>query len=327
MNGMIGIEGMDKGGLGVDFAGIYSRYSLMIEAVLNELAPELAQPELAQPGLSLREDVLARSLHYVVSGGGKRLRPVLALAVCDLVGGDLEVAVMPAAAVELIHTYSLVHDDLPCMDDDDMRRDKPTAHKVFGEAVALLTGDALLTFAFEVLARTEDLPPEVRVCLVREVAEAAGRKGMVLGQVLDMCYTEAAADLADGEGSWLERLERMHGLKTGKLLRAAARVGALCGGCTPEQLALVTRYAEMVGLAFQIQDDLLDEVGDSSQLGKNTGGDARLGKLTYVSLLGLDEAMGQRDNALAEAGRALDSFGHRADFLRDLADFIAARKR
>jgi len=338
----------------VDFTQIYSRYSDMIETALKELIPEAAQPGTELPGVrsvgvglpgvgpagaglpgvgpsepELQEDVLTRSLHYVVSGGGKRLRPVLAMAACDLVGGDPELVVQPAAAIELIHTYSLVHDDLPCMDDDDMRRDKPTAHKVFGEAVALLTGDALLTYAFEVIARTEALSPEIRICLVREVAEASGEQGMVLGQVLDMCYTETAAAFAVGSerNRWLTRLERMHGLKTGKLLRVSARVGALCGGCVPEQLALITQYAEKVGLAFQIQDDLLDAVGDSGRLGKKTGGDARLGKLTYVSLLGLDRAAKQRDKALAEAGQALDSFGDRADFLRALADYIGLRER
>ncbi|MCL1917739.1 MAG: polyprenyl synthetase family protein [Peptococcaceae bacterium] len=328
------------GGEGLGFAQVYSQYAAKVDVVLNDLIPQ-------RPAGDPREDILEQSMRYGVMGGGKRVRPVLALASCDLVGGDVEKAVVPAAAIELIHTYSLIHDDLPCMDDDDMRRDQPTAHKAFGEAVALLAGDALVTYAFEVLSRPSALLPEIQLRLVHEVAEAAGCRGMVLGQVLDTITTLECQDnneSQDNNGSQdnnesqgtmetrkraqgLAHLERIHILKTGRLLRVSARLGALCGGCSPEQLALLTCYAENVGLVFQIQDDILDEIGQSENLGKNVGSDARLGKMTYVSLLGLEEAVRQRDLALAEAERALEFFGEKADFLWELAEFMASRER
>jgi len=268
--------------------------------------------------LPLEESLLCRSMSYSLSGGGKRLRPVLALACVELVGGRPEEFVREAAALELIHTYSLIHDDLPSMDDADYRRGKLANHKVFGEAIAILTGDALLTMAFELLAQPLPIPAERQLRVIREVASAAGYKGMVGGQVLDTFNSQETNSVSD--------IEKIHNLKTGALLIAAARLGAILGGGTETEIEIVTRYAADIGLAFQIRDDILDVIGDSAILGKPNGSDERLNKTTFPYLLGLEGANTKLQETIDSAKKAIQTFGAKAAFLKSLADFIAERK-
>ena len=297
------------------FSVQYRSYFDLVERALAEIAPALTNP-----GDTDSECVLGSSMRYSLLGGGKRIRPILALAACELVGGDPCRIAVPAAGLECIHTYSLIHDDLPCMDDDDMRRDKPSNHKVFGETIALLAGDALLTYAFEVLARPLDVPGERHLQVLRETAEAIGWRGMVQGQVLDTLGTGKGTVTAGLAG-----LERIHALKTGRLIVASARLGALLGPATEEELDQITRYAVQIGLAFQIKDDLLDVVGESSKLGKKSGSDARNQKTTYVSLLGVEEAHRHLRQTIGKAKEAVACLGDRAYFLCALADFIGGR--
>ena len=225
---------------------------------------------------------VARAMRYAVFGGGKRLRPILALAAYEGFGGAGEAALAPACALELVHTYSLVHDDLPAMDDDDLRRGRPTTHRAFGEAVAILAGDALLTLAFEVLATRPDGPAAAarRAAAVAVVARASGHAGMVGGQMADL--------EAEGRSPSREGLDWIHRHKTGALFSAAAELGALHAGATAEECAAMARFGAALGLAFQVQDDVLDRTADALALGKTPGKDERSGKATYPALLGLD---------------------------------------
>lgn len=270
------------------------------------------------------EDVLPVNLHkamrYSVFAGGKRIRPVLMIAACEAAGGRRE-AVLPAAcAMEMIHTYSLIHDDLPAMDDDDFRRGKPTNHRVFGEALAILAGDGLLTEAFRLLADPDaggQLNPATRLRIIELMARNAGSFGMVAGQVVDM----------ESEGRTIDfpTLEFIHTRKTGALILAAIQTGALVAGADDETFASLSRYGEAAGLAFQVADDILDIVGDQAQLGKDVGSDQQRGKATYPALLGLEEARQKavelRDLALA----ALQPFGEEAEPLRQIARYIVDR--
>lgn len=264
---------------------------------------------------------LLESMRYSLLGGGKRLRPVLVIAAASLFGVESR-RVMPAAcALELIHTYSLVHDDLPCMDDDDLRRGRPTNHKVYGDAVATLAGDALLTMAFELIARqAEDssIHPAQVVRVVREVAVAAGAVGMVGGQVEDLAWEGREAPAA--------QLQQIHALKTGALFRASLRAGAILSGATDEQLACLDRYAHHFGLAFQIQDDVLDVIGDAVKTGKGVGRDSKHQKSTYVSHYGLAGAQDRARAEVAAAQQALAGFGERAQVLVELAQFVVDRE-
>ena len=258
-------------------------------------------------------------MKYSLSAGGKRIRPVLALAAADAVGGEGETILPAACALELIHTYSLIHDDLPAMDDDDYRRGRLANHKVFGEGQAILAGDALLTYAFELLAQSlNGVTPERQLRVVREVAQAAGPEGMVGGQVLDLEAEEKALTLSE--------LEQVHRLKTGALLVVAARLGAILAGGTEEKIEALTRYAQAIGLAFQIKDDILDLEGDSETLGKPAQSDLRQNKSTYPSLMGTEGAKQELKSMIDEAHAALETLGERAGFLHELADFIAQRK-
>ncbi|TGE34635.1 polyprenyl synthetase family protein [Desulfosporosinus sp. Sb-LF] len=264
------------------------------------------------------QDILNQSMSYSLIGGGKRIRPVLALASAEAVGGNPK-AILPAAvAIELIHTYSLIHDDLPAMDNDDYRRGRLSNHKVFGEAHAILAGDALLTYAFELLADSELGQPDRQLLIIREVAVAAGKAGMVGGQV---------ADLA-GEGKILKlsEIEEIHKAKTGALLTVSARLGGILAGGTKQQVGALTDYAQALGLAFQIKDDILDVVGDSETLGKPAGSDLRQGKATYVSLLGLEGAKRQLQAQISKALSSLKSFDKGAIFLNELAYYIEQRQ-
>ena len=263
---------------------------------------------------------LHEAMRYAALDGGNRVRPALVYASGELLGGPLEALDGPACAVELSHTYSLVHDDLPAMDDDDLRRGKPTCHIAYDEAMAILVGDALQTLAFQILARDPAItaPAAQRLAMIDTLAEASGSRGMVGGQVMDIEAT--------GQALGLEALQIMHRHKTGALIRAAVRLGALSQDHPdPGQLAKLDNYAQAIGLAFQIQDDILDVVSDTATLGKPQGSDAEQDKSTYTALLGLDGARAKAKEVHAQAIASLTDFGEGADTLRQLADFIIER--
>ena len=265
------------------------------------------------------DKTLAASMEYSLMAGGKRLRPVLLMAAAEAVGGRGEDYLTAACAIEMIHTYSLIHDDLPAMDDDDYRRGKPTNHKVYGAGMATLAGDALLTMAFEVLLRQSGVSDTVKLSVLWEVSEAAGAKGMVGGQAMDLG--------AAGQRVNIITLRRMHMGKTGALFRAAVRVGTILAGGNAAELVSLTRYAESFGLAFQITDDILDVVGETEDIGKPVGSDERNQKATYVTLATLSGAEKMARDAVDTAVEAVSPFGNRADFLREMAKFLLSRKQ
>ena len=262
---------------------------------------------------------LAESMEYSLTAGGKRLRPILLMAAADAAGGRGEDYLTSACAVEMIHTYSLIHDDLPAMDDDDYRRGKLTNHKVYGAGLATLAGDALLTMAFELLARQQGVPAETMLRVVREISEAVGANGMVGGQALDLA--------SEGKRIDMDTLRRMHMAKTGALFRASVRSGAILGGADEPQLAALTEYAEAFGLAFQITDDILDVTGDAAAIGKPVGSDERNHKSTYVTLTSLEEAKRLAREAADRAHEALAPLGGKAAFLDELAEYLVTRDR
>lgn len=262
---------------------------------------------------------LASAMRYSLLGGGKRLRPVLCLMAAEACGADVDDALPAACALELVHTYSLIHDDLPAMDDDDLRRGRPTCHKAFDEATAVLAGDGLLTLAFEVLARHVK-PAEAGVGCVRILAEAAGPEGMVGGQMADL-EAEGRTDAT------LEALEAIHRRKTGALLRAALRMGAVVADADETRRRALDVYGHGVGLAFQIVDDLLDVQGDEAKLGKRVGKDSVLGKWTYPGLLGIEGSRARARQLASEAVSALAPLGERARRLRELAMDLLERDR
>jgi farnesyl diphosphate synthase len=272
--------------------------------------------ERALPSAGESPQSLHAAMRYAALGGGKRVRALLAYASGELADADAGLVDHAAVAVELIHAYSLVHDDLPCMDDDVLRRGKPTCHVAHGEATALLAGDALQTLAFAVLAKAPLPQAQAQIAML---AEAAGSHGMAGGQALDLAHV--------GDALSLNELERMHALKTGALIRAAVRLGAACGRTLDQAKdEALDRYAAAVGLGFQIVDDVLDVEGTAHSLGKTAGKDAMQGKATYVSLLGLDVAKKRVAELRDEAHTALLAFGARARRLNELADWIALRK-
>lgn len=263
---------------------------------------------------------LYQAMRYSVMNGGKRVRPLLVLASCLALGGKTANAIAPACAVELIHAYSLVHDDLPAMDDDALRRGQPTTHIAFDEASAILAGDALQTLAFEVLAEAELTPDSdaVRLQMISTLARAAGAAGMVGGQAIDLAAT--------GQQISQEHLERMHRHKTGALISASVRLGALASGrADSKQLAALANYAEAIGLAFQVQDDILDVIGNTETLGKQQGSDSQHDKSTYPALLGLEQAQLYARQLHDQALHALQGFDDQARILRLLADYIVQR--
>jgi len=271
-----------------------------------------------------KEDTFPPEVHtamrYSLFAGGKRLRPILALAAAEAVGGNQEDVLPLACALELIHTYSLIHDDLPAMDNDDLRRGKPTSHKMFGEALAILTGDALLTEAFFLLARPDlmpRVPPRRRLRAIWEVARAAGSLGMVGGQTMDI--------LCQGKEVDKDLLEYIHTHKTGALIAAAVSGGAIIGGASSRQYRALSKYGEKLGLAFQIIDDLLDVQGNVNQMGKAVHKDNILKKVTYPAFFGLQESKRLAQSLIAEATLHLQIFDKRADPLRELAKYILKR--
>ncbi|MEQ8200967.1 MAG: polyprenyl synthetase family protein [Syntrophomonadaceae bacterium] len=266
-----------------------------------------------------RPALIHEAMRYAVMNGGKRLRPILVLEAARIAGAEPDQVTPSACALEFIHCYSLVHDDLPAMDDDDFRRGKPTCHKVFGEANAILTGDALLTAAFDLLAANseiEGIELQDVVQVIREVASAAGSRGMIGGQVLDLAGDTHLAP--DG-------LSELHRLKTGELFKAALRAGAILGKMEGQDLEALTRFAYNFGLAFQITDDILDVSGDQAVLGKPVGSDDKNARTTYISLYGLAGAREKARLSVADCLEDLSRFGPEADFLRDLARFTLVR--
>jgi farnesyl diphosphate synthase len=262
---------------------------------------------------------LHEAMRYTTLGGGKRVRPLLAHAAGSLFGADADAIARAACAVEMIHAYSLVHDDMPCMDDDALRRGKPTVHVAYDEATALLVGDALQAQAFEVLAGSGNVPPARLVTMLRLLAEAAGAAGMCGGQAIDLDSVGIALDL--------EQLERMHQLKTGAMLRVSVLLGALAGrDLAQTELEALGAYARAIGLAFQVVDDVLDATADSATLGKTAGKDAAANKPTYVSILGLEPSRQLAERLRRDAHEALAPFGEQALRLRELADLIVQRK-
>ncbi|MBE7211541.1 MAG: polyprenyl synthetase family protein [Gluconacetobacter diazotrophicus] len=286
------------------------RHAAVVQEALDRLLPPVAGGERR----------LLEAMRYAVLNGGKRMRGFLAVEVASLFGGNTaEGAVRVGAAVEMLHAYSLVHDDLPCMDDDDLRRGQPSTHRRFDEATAVLAGDALQTEAFAVLADPlTHADPERRIALVAALAEASGAAGMVGGQMIDM----------DGEGRALpiEQVERLHALKTGRLIRFAAEAGAILGGATPAQRDAIAGYGGDLGAAFQVADDVLDATQSAEQLGKTAGKDAEAGKSTFVALLGVDGARTEAARLSARAVEHLAGFGREADRLRELARWVVERE-
>ncbi|MHB8770360.1 MAG: polyprenyl synthetase family protein [Syntrophales bacterium] len=272
------------------------------------------------PGEESHPPIIFQAARYSVLAGGKRLRPILCLAAAEAVGAPCGPILPVACAIELIHTYSLIHDDLPAMDDDDYRRGRPTSHKVFGEAIAILAGDALLTEAFRLMTRRDlmpGMPPERLLDAVGEIAEAAGFFGMVGGQVLDV--------RSEGEQVDLETLQGIHRLKTGAMIRVSLRAGAILAGASPEQIDSLSNYGEQIGLAFQIVDDILNVEGDPALLGKETGSDEARGKITFPALMGVEASRMQVQALIREALYSLAFFDDRAEPLRRIARYIPER--
>lgn len=258
---------------------------------------------------------IVEAMRYSLSAGGKRIRPVLAMEFCTVCGGSAEDVLPAACALEMVHTFSLIHDDLPCMDNDDMRRGKPSCHIAYGEAQALLAGDALLNMAFEIICGGSG-SAERKLSLIRELSRAAGINGMIGGQVIDTTY--------NGEMTESLLLD-MYSMKTGALLKAACRMGCIAAGAGGEKLSAADVYAEKLGLAFQIKDDILDVSGDEKLLGKPVGSDSANGKATYASMKGIESSRAMAGKLTNEAIAALDGF-EKAEFLRELTVFLLKRE-
>ena len=274
--------------------------------------------ERVLPGEEIAPSTLHRAMRYSIFAGGKRLRPVLVLAAAEACGGAVENALPAACAVECLHTYSLIHDDLPCMDDDDLRRGRPTSHKVFGEAIAVLAGDALQALAFESVSRMSPAPGYTGADYVCELAQAAGSRHLIAGQVMDL----------EGEGKRLssEELRAIHEGKTAALLTCCTRLGGMSAGCSSGQLDALTRFGRALGLAFQVIDDILDVTQTSEKLGKTAGKDLAAEKATYPSILGLDASRAEAVRLTGLAHEALGIFGEAAQPLRHIADYLLARE-
>lgn len=292
----------------MDFTAYLSERKKWVEAALVRSIEDESIP-----------DTLRKSMHYSLKAGGKRLRPILVIAGAEAVGGRADCVMHAAVAFEMIHTFSLIHDDLPSMDNDSLRRGKPTNHKVFGEAMAILAGDGLLAEAFYVLASAADgLDPKLVLESVRDIARATGGRGMTGGQVFDIEAT--------GEVISEANLTKLHLYKTGALLKASVVTGAKLSGATPSQISALDRYGEAVGLAFQIADDILDIEGDETSLGKDIGSDVARGKSTYPAVIGLDASRREAQALVDGAINALVPFGDRARPLKLIAKYIVERK-
>jgi geranylgeranyl diphosphate synthase type II len=293
-----------------------ARCRALVERTIEENLP----PPDTQPPL------IHEAMRYAVLAGGKRIRPILAIAACEAVGADAAPLLRSFAALELIHTYSLVHDDLPALDNDDLRRGRKTTHIVFGEAIGILTGDALLTEAFSWLAkRTDNVEPARQLHALHEVALAVDSRGMIGGQVADL-EAERVMEEAAGKDDLARRLEFIHRNKTGRLLTASVLLGGILGGAPEPSLDLLSRYGRAVGLAFQIVDDLLDAEESAETLGKTAGKDVAQGKLTFPALFGVAEARNRADRLLAEAVATADMIEGPGNYLGELARYICRRR-
>lgn len=278
-----------------------------METVLDSVLPAPTGPQ----------KTVMEAARYAALGGGKRLRPFLMVETARMLGRESDAIWDVAAALECLHVYSLVHDDLPCMDDDDLRRGKPTVHKAYDEAMAVLAGDALLTHAFQIIAEA-DLADAVKVSLMAKLGQAAGMHGMIGGQVVDITVSESERDEA--------LITQLQDMKTGALIRYAVEAGAIMGGATAAQMDSLTTYADAIGLAFQIKDDVLDVEGDAALVGKAVQKDSDMGKVTFVSILGLDAAKLKAHDMGQHAKNNLLDFGTEADILIKTVDFILDRQ-
>ncbi len=294
--------------MAIDIGRYLSERAEMVERALEAIVP----------ALDCRPARLHEAMRYALFGGGKRLRPVLALAAAEAVGADSTLLIREACALELLHTYTLVHDDLPAMDDDDYRRGRLSTHKVFGEAVAILAGDALQTLAFGVLA-SGDYPAGKKTEAIRLIADACGSQGVIGGQVVDIESENRKIDAAE--------LDYIHRHKTGCLMRASVLLGALLGGCSPEQYRRLSDYGEAIGLCFQISDDILDVLGTTAEIGKPAGSDQARGKATYPSMHGMDASRRRLSQLCRESIDALETFDDKAAPLRALSLLVVERKK
>ncbi|HZJ78846.1 MAG TPA: farnesyl diphosphate synthase [Clostridia bacterium] len=262
--------------------------------------------------------IVGRAMRYSIQNGGKRIRPTLTLEFCRICGGKIENALDFACAVEMIHTYSLIHDDLPCMDDDNIRRGEPACHIKFGEEYALLAGDALLTLAFKTLMKCENVSAENKVRACVALSEAAGCNGMVAGQMMDLQN--------EGKGNNIANVKKTDELKTGALIKVSAILGCIAANASEKQIKAASEYSSNIGLAFQIIDDILDVISDEETLGKPTGSDEENSKYTYVSFLGLDGAKSMAEELTDKAKSALQMFGENSQKLKKFADILAKRR-
>lgn len=298
----------------IDFNKQFNEYVCLINEAADKYVSEKFFEGRESSGLS----EMLKAMAYSLSNGGKRIRPMLTLEFCRLCGGDYKKAIPFALAAEMIHTYSLIHDDLPCMDDDDMRRGKPSSHKIFGEANALLAGDALLTLAFETVLSAEEVSAESKVRAGLELAKAAGCSGMIAGQVMDLAN--------EGKSAPLDDIKKTDKLKTGEMIRVSCVMGCIAADADEEKIKAAEKYSGNIGLAFQIVDDILDVTSDAETLGKPIGSDSENEKSTYVSLLGLEKSAEYAEELTKDAKKALDIFGDEGEFLAVLADMLAGRK-
>ena len=273
------------------------------------------------PKADVHPKVLHEAMRYSLFAGGKRVRPILCIASCEAVGGDIDSVLPAASAIELIHTYSLIHDDLPAMDNDDYRRGRLTNHKMYGEAIAILAGDALLTMAFDMLADRKlnsRLDSDSLLSIIKILASASGSAGMVGGQAADI--------QASGNEVNLPEVEYIHIHKTGALIRASVCIGAIAGNASKDELHVLTRYGECIGLAFQIVDDILDIEGSRDEIGKDVGGDIAKEKVTYPSVIGISESKKLSKELICKAVEAISTLGEKAEPLREIARYIVERK-
>ncbi len=299
----------DEGSIGVfDLNTYLKERKILVEKALDESLP-ITKPEK-----------IYESMRYSLLAGGKRLRPILCLATCELTGGTIELAMPTACALEMIHTMSLIHDDLPAMDNDDYRRGKLTNHKVYGDDIAILAGDGLLAYSFEYVAmNTKNVPPQQIIEVLGLLGRTVGAAGLVGGQVLDL-ESEGKTDIC------AETLSFIHNHKTGALLKTSVLSGAILAGASPEDKEKLAKYAENIGLAFQIVDDILDITATQEELGKTAGKDLQAQKATYPSIWGIDESKRQAQELVTKAIAELSSFGEKAEPLRAIAHFITNRK-
>lgn len=298
----------------IEFEKRFSDYVRLINDAAKEYVSSASFEGRESEGLK----VMLEAMAYSLNNGGKRIRPMLTLEFCRVCGGDFMKAVPLALAAEMIHTYSLIHDDLPCMDNDDMRRGKPSSHKAFGEANALLAGDSLLTFAFETALSAHEIDDRKRCAAALELAKAAGCSGMIAGQVMDLANEAKSVSV--------DEIKATDRLKTGEMIRVSALLGCIVAGADEEKIKAAEKYCENIGLAFQIVDDILDVTSDEATLGKPIGSDSENEKSTYVSLLGLEESARYARELTERAKSALDIFGCEGEFLSELADKLSNRK-